>query len=73
MKLSDKNDTLFGNHYLISDSGMTILVKLKDGTIGAEGFSRMLYRPSHAEDLDMREKPEEMWEKFFQQSTLDDV
>lgn len=71
MKLSE--DILFGNPVLVSDSGKTWIVKLEDGTIGAEGYSIMLYPDRHAEDIDMRNRPEEIYEEFFRQpTTLDE-
>ncbi|MHA2064624.1 MAG: hypothetical protein ACXABY_09640 [Candidatus Thorarchaeota archaeon] len=72
MKLSEENDTMFGNRYLISDHGYATLVKLEDGTIGCEGFS-IARAGLTQEERDMHDKPEEMWEEFFrQQSTLDE-
>lgn len=71
MKLLD--ETMFGNPVIGSDSGLTVIVKLEDGTIGAEGFSINLSPGFHDEDIDMRNRPEEIWEEFFRQSTLDEV
>lgn len=67
------DETMFGNPVLRSDSGLTVIVKLKDGAIGAEGFCKNLSSGRDNEDLDMRARPKEIWEEFFQQSTLDEV
>lgn len=72
MKLSEENDTLFGNRYLISDHGYAVLVKLEDGTIGCEGYS-IARGGLTDEERDMYDKPEEMWEEFFRQPTPDVV
>jgi len=71
MKLLD--ETMFGNPMFKSDSGLTIIIKRDDGVIGAEGFSMNLIPQFHAEDIDMRNRPEEIWEEFFQQTTPGDV
>jgi len=66
------DETIFGNPVLRSDSGLTVIVK-KDGIVGAEGFSKMLYPNRDAEDLDMRARPKEIWEEFFKQTILDEL
>ncbi len=68
MKLDE--DTLFGNPVIVSDRGYQWLVKLPDGTIGCEGYS-IARGGLTQEERDMQDKPKEMWEEFFQQSTQD--
>lgn len=67
------HETMFGNPVIMSDSGLTVIVKLEDGTIGAEGYSIHLTPGRHDEDINMRNKPEEVWEEFFRQSTQENV
>jgi hypothetical protein len=71
MKLSE--EIMWGNPILVSDGGHTFIVKRWDGKIGFEGFDIHLSPEFHAEDIDMRKRPEEIWEEFFRQSSPDGV
>lgn len=71
MKLAE-GAKIEGNPVLVSDHGYAWIIKLKDGTIGCEGYS--IARQSLTdEERDMYDKPKEIYEEFFRQQTQDDV
>lgn len=55
---------------LLSDSGHTFLLRVKDGRVACAQHSIALNWLTE-EDKDMSNKPEEIWEKFFRQPTQD--